>query len=122
MSRETPTLGSFLRKRREELRSEDASFSLRQVADRIGIQPSYLSQVERDLAPSLPAEDTLVRLAGELDLDPDLVLAMAGKVSSDLQEVILARPRLFAELLRDLRTAPDHALVRLVREVRDGEW
>jgi HTH-type transcriptional regulator, competence development regulator len=122
MRRESKSLGSFLRERREELRASDPAFSLRQVAERIGIQPSYLSQVERDLAPSLPAEDTLVRLAGELEMDSDLLLAMAGKVSTDLREVILARPQLFAELIRDLRMAPDHALVRIVREVRDGDW
>ncbi len=122
MTREARTLGSFLREHREALREDDSSYSLRQVAERVGIQPSYLSQVERDVAPSLPAEETLVRLAHELELDPDLVLAMAVKVSSDLREVILQRPQLFAELLRDLRTLPDHALMRLVREVRDGDW
>lgn len=122
MRSDKPSLGSFLRKRREELRRGDPTFSLRQVAERVGIQPSYLSQVERNLAPSLPAEGTLVRLARELDVDPDVLLAMAGKVSRDLREVILRRPQLFAELLRDLKDAPDHAVVRLVREVRDGEW
>jgi hypothetical protein len=47
---------------------------------------------------------------------------MAGKVSSYLQEIIRRRPSLFAELLRELRKAPDRAIVRVVREVRDGEW
>ena len=47
---------------------------------------------------------------------------MAGKVSSDLQDVIRKRPALFAELIRQLKEMPDHAVVRLVREVRDGEW
>jgi hypothetical protein len=47
---------------------------------------------------------------------------MAGKVSSDLQRIILKRPRLVAELLRDLKNLPDHAVLRLVREVRDGHW
>jgi len=47
---------------------------------------------------------------------------MAGKVSLELQEIIRRRPQLFAELLRQLRLAPDDALLRIVREVRDGDW
>ena len=52
----------------------------------------------------------------------DALLAMAGKVSGDLQEVIRLRPRLFADLIRELKNMPDQAVLRLVREVRDGDW
>jgi transcriptional regulator with XRE-family HTH domain len=115
------TLGTFLRERRESLRADDRRYSVRQVAERIGVQPSYLSKVERgEVAP--PSEDTLVRLARDLAVEPDLLLAMAGKVSRDLLEVIRRRPLLFAELIRELKDLPDHAVLRLVREVRDGEW
>jgi len=51
-----------------------------------------------------------------------VLLAMAGKVSSDLLKVIRDRPILFAELIRKLKTEPDYAVLRVVREVRDGEW
>ena len=46
---------------------------------------------------------------------------MAGKVSSDLQEVIRKRPKLFAELIRQLKKAPDHAILKVVREVKDRD-
>lgn len=115
------TLGTFLRERRESLRATDRRYSVRQVADRVGVQPSYLSKVERgEVSP--PSEETLVKLARELDTDPDLLLAMAGKVSSDLLEVIRRRPMLFGELIRQLKDLPDHAVLRVVREVRDGDW
>ena len=115
------TLGTFLRERRESLRADDRRYSVRQVAERVGVQPSYLSKVERgEVSP--PSEDTLVRLARELAVEPDLLLAMAGKVSRDLLEVIRRRPLLFAELIRELKDLPDHAVLRLVREVRDGDW
>ena len=65
---------------------------------------------------------SFMALAEELDEDPDILLALAGKVSSDLQEVIRKRPKLFADLIRQLRSAPDRAVLRLVREVRDGDW
>lgn len=61
-----------------------------------------------------------MRLAAELDLDPDVVLAMAGKVSRDLREAIMRRPQLFAQLIRELKDMPDRAVQRLVREVREA--
>ena len=88
-----------------------------QVAERIGVEPSFLSKVERDQG-SPPSEDTLVRLAADLEVDADLLLALAGKVSRDLREAIRRRPMLFAELIQELKDMPDTALVRLVREVR----
>ena len=115
------SLGEFLRERREALRKTDPGYSLRRVAHRVGIEPSFLSKVERGEGPP-PGEETLRRLAAELEVDADVTLALAGKVSADLQEVIRRRPLLFAALLRELKDMPDHAVLRLVREVRDGEW
>ena len=113
--------GDFVREQREILRERDKAFSLRKVSERIGVQPSYLSKVERgDVAP--PSEATILRLAEELKVDGDILLAMAGKVSSDLREAIRRRPQLFGELIRAMKDLPDHAVLRLVREVRDGDW
>ena len=115
------SFGTYLRTRRQALRENDARYSVRQVAQRVGIEPAYLSKVEREeVAP--PSESTIRRLAAELAEDADLLLALGGKVSSDLQEIIRTRPELFAQLLRELKPLPDHAIVRLVREVRDGDW
>ena len=117
----TIDFGTFARRRREQLLKEDASYSLRQVAQRVGVQPSYLSRIERGLeAP--PSEETIVKWADELGVDRDAMLALAGKISSDLAEAIQKRPELFADLIRQLKELPDHAILRLVREVRDGDW
>ena len=113
--------GDYVRQVREKLRDDDRSFSLRRTAERIGVEPSYLSKVERgEVAP--PSEATIGQLASQLGENPDMLLAMAGKVSSELQEIIRKRPQLFASLIRELKDCPDHAIVRLVREVRDGDW
>ena len=67
--------GKYLRDRREERRKTDRRFSLRQVAGRVGIEPSYLSKVERGQeAP--PSEKTLRRLALDLGEDVDMLLAL----------------------------------------------
>ena len=113
--------GAFIRDRRERLRHEDTRFSVRQLARRLGVEPSYLSKVERGETPP-PSEAKILLLAKELNEDPDVLLAMAGKVSSDLQEVIRKRPELFGQLIRELKDLPEHAVLRLVREVRDGRW
>jgi len=115
------TFGQHIRERRELLRNVDRSFSLRQVAERVGIKPTYLSKIERDELPP-PSEETLKKLAQELKLDADVLLAMAGKISADLRQIICARPELFSALLRELKSVPDEAVLKIVREVTDGDW
>ena len=115
-------LGGYLRSCREKKQAREGNlFSLRQVAARVGVEPSYLSKIERGLEPR-PSEPTTRKLAAELGEDPDALLAMAGKVSADLQAIIRQRPQLFAQLIRELKNMPNHAVLRLVREVRDGTW
>lgn len=116
------SFGTYLRNAREQLQaSNDGEYSLRKVAARVGVGPAYLSQVERD-AGSAPTEATIQALAADLGLDANVLLAMAGKVSAELQAIIVKRPQLFAQLLAACRDLPDHAILKLVREVRDGEW
>ena len=113
--------GPYIRAAREALAMADRRFSLRQVAARVGVEPAYLSKIERGVfAP--PSEETICRLAVELGEDADVLLAMAGKLSRDLQHIILKRPRLFAQLLREIKEAPDHAILRVAREIKDGNW
>jgi len=113
--------GQYVRNVREGKAADDRDFSLRQVARRIEVEPAYLSKVERgEVAP--PSEAKIRALARDLGEDPDVLLAMAGKVSAELREIIRRRPREFGELIRQLRNAPDHAILRIARQVRDGEW
>jgi transcriptional regulator with XRE-family HTH domain len=115
------SFGTYIRERREALGAKDKSMSLRQVASRIGVEPAFLSKVERDLTPP-PSEAKIVALAEILGEDRDLLLAMGGKVSSDLLKIIQARPKLFGDLLRQLKEQPDHAILHVVRQVTDGDW
>ena len=114
--------GKYIRKKREALRQTDRSYSLRQVAMRVGVEPSYLSKIERGDQKAYLTEEKIRALAAELNEDPDVLLAMSGKISEDLKNIIRKRPQLFAQLLRDIKDMPDHAVLRIVREVRDGKW
>jgi transcriptional regulator with XRE-family HTH domain len=113
--------GEYIRNKRLEMQQTAPQFSLRKVAAAIDVEPSYLSKIERGEQPP-PGEETIIALARELSEDADVLLALAGKVSADLQAIIRKRPKLFAQLIRDLKKMPDHAVLRLVREVRDGKW
>ena len=113
--------GSYIRKRRETLNKTEEGFSVRKVAEKIGVEPAFLSKVERDIV-SPPSEAKIIALAKLLNEDPDILLAMAGKVSTDILKIIQKRPVLFADLIRQLKTEPDHAVLRVVRSVTDGDW
>lgn len=104
-----------------ERASASKSMSLRQVAFKIEVEPAYLSKIERNIFPP-PSEAKIRALADVLSEDPDVLLALAGKVSTDLKQIILARPQLFATLLRELKKQPDHAVLSIVRHVTDGDW
>ena len=115
------TFGQHVRDRREALLGQgDKGFSLRQVAQRIDVEPSYLSKIERDEQP--PSDKVVTALAEELGEDPDVLLALAGKISARLRAILCSRPQLFSRLIQEIKDMPDHAVLRLVREVRDGTW
>ena len=113
--------GSYIREKREALKAKDSRYSLRQVAIRVGIEPSYLSKLERGEQKYL-SEEKIITLADDLGEDHDILLALSGKISQDIQKIIRKRPKLFAQLIRDIKDVPDQAVLRIVREVRDGKW
>ncbi len=113
--------GEVVRAKRMARAASDPSFSVRKVAARVGIEPSYLSKIERGEQPP-PGEDTIRRIAEELGEDTDELLALGGKVSGDLLEIIRDRPTLVAELLRSVRKMSAKRMTELSRQVRDGDW
>lgn len=112
--------GKYARQLREQRYEVNRHYSIRQLARRIGMEPTYLSKIERGkVLPS--SEEVILRLAVELGEDADLLLARADKIASDLHQIITRRPILFAELIRGLGQMSDEELIRLVHKVRDSE-
>ena len=101
--------GRWIKEKRLEKQTKNPSYSLRQVAKRIEVEPSYLSKVERGLEKP-PSEKKLKQLAKDLNLDSDVVLARAGKVDSEIVEIIRIRPKLFSKFLRRLKLVPDEVI------------
>ena len=75
------TLGDTLRDARLAL-----GLSLREVARRGNIAPSYLSDIEHDRR--TPAEEVLHALAALLELDFDDLMAQAGRIGDDAERYL----------------------------------
>ena len=102
--------GAFVRQEREA-----KEIGLREMAKMVGVSPTYISKVERDEFQP-PAEDKVIAIARILGRDQDELLALAGKVSSDLTELIREHPRQLAALLRTTKGMTADDVARLARE------
>ncbi len=108
--------GAFVRRERE-----GKEIGLREMAKMIGVSPTYLSKVERDEFPP-PAEDKVKAIAKIIECDLDDLLARAGRVSTDISDIIKRHPVELAALLRTTKglTAGDIArLARHAQKVKD---
>lgn len=107
--------GAFVR--RERLARE---IGLREMAKMIGVSPTYMSKVELDeFTP--PTEDKVMSIAQILGCDPDELLAMAGRVPSDLAEIIKRHPVEMSALLRTANGLTAEGIARLAQEARKSK-
>jgi transcriptional regulator with XRE-family HTH domain len=67
-----------------------AGLSLRALARQLEVAPSYMNDIENDRR--VPSEAVLRRMASELGLDADLLLATAGRVGEGAREYIKEQP------------------------------
>jgi len=88
------SFGDFVRTKRLEL-----NIGLRKFASIVGLSPTFISKMEvNEFAP--PKEDNIIKIAEALNVDKDMLLGMAGKVATDVQQRIQTNPELFATFLR----------------------
>ena len=76
--------GKIVRTQREKM-----GIGLRELSVKVNMSPTYLSMVERSEFPP-PIEKKVKAIAAELDLDPDNLIARAGKVPMDVNDIIRA--------------------------------
>ncbi len=79
------TLGEILRDARVGLDQ-----SLRELAKKLGLAPSYLSDIENDRR--VPSEDVLRKLAAELKIEFDDLMAMAGRMGDQAERYMKRHP------------------------------
>jgi DNA-binding Xre family transcriptional regulator len=104
--------GAFIRGEREA-----REIGLREMAKMIGVSPTYLSKVERDeFTP--PTEDKVRAIAKIIECDPDGLLALAGRVSSDVADIIKRHPVELSALLRTANGLTAQDIARLAQEAK----
>ena len=80
------TFGQALR----ELR-RSREISQRDLAETVGVDFSYISKIENDRLPP-PAADTIVKICDALEVPPDGLFALSGKIPSELRDTIGSSP------------------------------
>ena len=81
------TLGEFIHDRRIERKT-----GLRSLAKVVEITPSYLSDIEYDRR--VPSEDVLRRIAVQLTLEFDQLMARSGRVGEEAERHLKRNPEL----------------------------
>ncbi len=99
------TFGAVLRARRRE-----AGLTQRELAERAGLDFTYISKLENDRVPP-PAADTVVLLCVVLGVRPEELLALTGKIPSDVQELVSSSP-----------AAQEFLRAASLRGLSDDEW
>lgn len=90
--------------------------TLRQLASEIGRTAAYLSDIENDRR--VPSEDVLSELAAALELDPDDLLASAGKIGEQADQYLRRTPQagILFRRLSESDVSPE-AVEELIRQV-----
>jgi transcriptional regulator with XRE-family HTH domain len=115
MKQRRERFGALVRREREA-----KEIGLREMAKKIGVSPTYLSKIERgEFDP--PAEDKVRNIAEIIGHDPDVLLALAGRVASDLTDIIRQRPRQMADFLRAAKGLTADDIARLAREAQKAK-
>ena len=114
MTGEREKFGAFIRRKRE------GRYGLREMAKMIGVSPTYLSKVERDEFPP-PAEDKVRAIAKIIECDVDDLLARAGRVSTDITDIIKRHPVELAALLRTTKGLTADDIARLARQAQKAK-
>jgi len=108
--------GEVLRQMREE-----KGVSLRKFAVKLGITPTYLSKIERLEITKAPSEDVIRLAASELETDFDDLMILAGRIPSELPDIISQRPKEMAALLRTANNMSVSDLKKLMESLQRDE-
>ncbi|NLF61697.1 MAG: helix-turn-helix transcriptional regulator, partial [Lentisphaerae bacterium] len=101
MPGEKVSFGEFIKQLRNNTKDTDGSIlSLRSLAERIKVSPTYLSKVERGIYPASSA--VIERLATALGVSKDELFARAEKIAPDIEVDFAnsAKPAMLASFMR----------------------
>lgn len=104
--------GTLLREKREA-----KQITLRDFAKQVGVSPTYISMVEQnDAAP--PTAERVRKMARVLGEDEDDFVALAGRVSDEMEEAIKKAPAEMASFLRSVSGLSPEQLRKLTERAK----
>lgn len=107
------SFGETIKRHRREL-----GLTQRQVAGKLEIDVTYLSKLENGRGEA-PSEKLARELASELKVDPEELLALAGRVPSEIRELAQGDVE-FARFLRRLPEMDESQRKKLYRQANSG--
>lgn len=105
-----------------ELRNEKRMIQ-KEVAERVGIDVTYLSKIENRKLPP-PSQEKIKRLAEVLDADEDRLITAANKVPEDIAEMIPNSSSKVPNLLREGKKLSDEEweqVHQFIKKIKKGE-
>ena len=93
---------------------------VRELARRIERSGSFIVRLEKDDPPPSVAEETLVAIADELQLDPDRLITLAGKTPSDVRPSDESEVALYRSV-KELDAGQREKLEKYVEELRSED-
>jgi len=98
--------------RLRELRKQ-AGMTQKGLADKVDVDFTYLSKIENGVLPP-PSKSVILKLAEVLSADQDELLILAGRVPSDVAEILLKN----REILQLIRSARGDKIFKASKKVR----
>jgi HTH-type transcriptional regulator, competence development regulator len=105
-----------------DLRHEKG-ISQRELADRVGVDFSYISKVENERLPP-PSADTIVKICQVLGAPSDELLASTGKMPTEVKEMLTTSPAAlqFVRQAREMGITDEEweKLTKRLKRLRNG--
>lgn len=98
------SFGKLIRKARK-----DKGYSQRELAKHLGVDFTYLSKLENDHADYPPKEEVIRKLAKNLNLNPEELIFLAGRIPQQYEEILKQNPREMLVLFRRMQENPEFA-------------
>ncbi len=73
--------------------------SIKQLSSKVDVNYSYISKLENNH--SKPSEDFIYKIAALFDYDKEELMLRAGKIPSDILEILISNPTKAADFLRN---------------------
>lgn len=109
-------LGEFIKNQRKQ-----KGYSLRKLAHAVGVSPTMLCKMEHDAHGFKAGEETLKRIAVLLEVNTDFMLALAGKIDSDVLNAIITEPLLMPKIIRGFAKLKHGYLKEVVDLLKENE-